>query len=147
SLSVDGLPAGNVAWNFRAIPDRPPVIELTRDPQVMGRATVSLGYKVEDDYGVTSAEAQFTDPKIAQNEGGPERRPLIGPPDFPLSLPQARARTGVGESNKDITEHPWAGVEATLRLVARDEGGNEGMSEPRTISLPARPFTKPLARA
>lgn len=147
SLALDGLPAGDTLWSFRSIPDRPPVIELTRDPQVMGRATVSLGYKVEDDYGVISAEAQFTDPKIAQNDGGPERRPLVGPPDFPLSLPQARARTGAGESNKDITEHPWAGVEATLRLVARDEGGNQGMSEPRTISLPARPFTKPLARA
>jgi uncharacterized protein (TIGR02302 family) len=34
-----------------------------------------------------------------------------------------------------------------LRLVARDDGGNEGMSEARELSLPARPFTKPLARA
>jgi uncharacterized protein (TIGR02302 family) len=147
SLAVEGLPAGDAVWSFRSIPDRPPSIEHTRDPEVMGRATISLGYKIEDDYGVTSAEAKFSDPKIAQNEGGPERRPLVSAPDFPLSLPQARSRTGAGESNKDITEHPWAGVEATLRLVARDEGGNEGMSEPRTISLPARPFTKPLARA
>src|SRR5690606_17690405 len=114
SLALDGLPAGDVLWSFRSIPDRPPAIELTRDPQVMGHATVSLGYKVEDDYGVTSAEAKFSDPKIARNEGGPEPRPLVGAPDFPLSLPQARSRSGAGESNKDITEHPWAGVEATL---------------------------------
>src|SRR5690606_26808074 len=73
--------------------------------------------------------------------------PLIGAPEFPLSLPQARTRAGTGESSKDFTEHPWAGVAATLRLVARDDGGNEGMSEPREIALPARPFTKPLARA
>ncbi len=147
SLAVQGLPVGDAVWSFRAIPDRPPVIQHARDPEIMGRATISLGYKVEDDYGVTSADAKFSDPKIAQNEGGPERRPLVGAPDFPLSLPQARSRNGTGESSKDVTEHPWAGVEATLRLVARDEGGNEGMSEPRTISLPARPFTKPLARA
>jgi uncharacterized protein (TIGR02302 family) len=31
--------------------------------------------------------------------------------------------------------------------VARDEGGNEGRSEPFTLRLPERVFTKPLARA
>ena len=32
-------------------------------------------------------------------------------------------------------------------VFARDEGGNEGMSEAREIRLPERPFTKLLARA
>src|SRR6185437_15410838 len=34
-----------------------------------------------------------------------------------------------------------------LTLVARDEGGNEGRSEPRELQLPQRIFVKPLARA
>lgn len=147
AMSVDGLPAGPLSWSFRAVPDRPPAISLLRDPQVMGRATVSLTYKVEDDYGVVSAEAILNDPKIARREGAPPPRPLVGAPEFPLSIPQARTRSATGESSKDLTEHPWAGVAATLRLVARDDGGNEGMSDAREISLPARPFTKPLARA
>jgi hypothetical protein len=123
------------------------VIALTKDPQVMGRANLSLTYRVEDDYGVVSAEAKFINPQIAKREGGPEPRPLVGAPDFSLTLPQVRTRTGTGESSKDVTEHPWAGVKATLRLVARDDGGNEGMTEGQEISLPERPFSKPLARA
>ena len=35
----------------------------------------------------------------------------------------------------------------TLRLAAKDEAGLEGVSEPVTFTLPAHPFTKPLARA
>ena len=34
-----------------------------------------------------------------------------------------------------------------MTLTARDEGGNEGRSEPFTLHLPERLFTKPLARA
>ena len=34
-----------------------------------------------------------------------------------------------------------------MTLVARDEGGNEGKSEPFTFRLPERVFIKPLARA
>ena len=62
-------------------------------------------------------------------------------------LPQARTRNGVGQTIKDLTDHPWAGAEVVMTLVARDEGGNEGNSEPFTFRLPERVFTKPLARA
>jgi hypothetical protein len=34
-----------------------------------------------------------------------------------------------------------------MTLTARDEGGNEGKSEPFAFRLPERLFTKPLARA
>ena len=45
------------------------------------------------------------------------------------------------------TDHPWAGAEVVMALTARDEGGNEGRSEPFTLHLPERAFTKPLAKA
>jgi uncharacterized protein (TIGR02302 family) len=146
SITVDGLPAGSVTWGFRAVPDRPPVIALARDPQVIGRASLSLSYRIEDDYGVVSAEARFSEPQV-RKRGNEEPRPLVGAPNFPLLLPQARTRAGTGQTTKDLTEHPWAGVTTSVTLVARDEGGNEGKSEAREVALPARPFTKPLARA
>ena len=34
-----------------------------------------------------------------------------------------------------------------MTLVAHDEAGNEGRSEPREVTLPQRIFVKPLARA
>lgn len=147
SISVDGLPAGPVTWSFIATPDRPPSIEFAREPQVLGRAMLSVSYKLEDDYGVVAAQARFSQPQIRRPDAASEPRPLVGAPDFPLSLPQARTRNGTGESTKDLTEHPWAGVKATVTLAASDEGGNEGLSKPREVILPQRPFTKPVARA
>ena len=66
---------------------------------------------------------------------------------MPLVLPQARARSGVAQTSRDLSEHPWAGADVTLTLSAADEGGNEGRSEPLDMRLPERPFTKPVARA
>ena len=48
---------------------------------------------------------------------------------------------------KDLSEDPYAGADVTLTLMAKDEAGNEGKSEPFDMRLPERLFTKPLARA
>ena len=74
-------------------------------------------------------------------------RPLFTPPDFPLVLPNARTRSGVGQTVKDLTEHPYAGADVTLTLRAKDEAGNEGTSAPFDLRMPERLFVKPLARA
>ena len=105
-----------------------------------------MSYRIEDDYGVTEAQATFAR-KDAPNAAGGTARPLYGPPDFALVLPQARTKNGVGQTIKDLTDHAWAGAEVVMTLVARDEGGNEGKSEPFTFRLPERVFSKPLARA
>jgi len=136
----------DLTWAFNAIPDKSPTIALTKDPEQQARGSLLLSYRLEDDYGVTEAQATFA---RKDEPGGdkPDARPLFGPPDFPLVLPQARAKSGVGQTIKDLTDHPWAGAEVTMILVARDEGGNEGKSEPFAFRLPERVFTKPLARA
>jgi uncharacterized protein (TIGR02302 family) len=137
----------DLTWAFNVIPDKPPTIELTKDPEQQRRGSLLLSYRLEDDYGVTEAQATFArknDDADADSEGP---HPLYGPPDFPLILPQARTRAGVAQTIKDLTDHPWAGAEVDMTLVARDEGGNVGKSEPFTLRLPERIFTKPLARA
>jgi uncharacterized protein (TIGR02302 family) len=136
----------DLVWSFNAIPDKPPTVTLTKDPEQQARGSLLLSYRLEDDYGVTEAQATFTRKDESAGKSA-EARPLFGPPDFPLVLPQARTRTGVGQTIKDLTDHPWAGAEVTMTLVARDEGGNEGKSEPFSFRLPERVFTKPLARA
>jgi len=136
----------DLTWAFNVIPDKPPTIALTKDPEQQGRGSLLLSYRLEDDYGVTEAQATFA----RKNDGGAEGEsphPLFGPPDFALILPQARTRAGVAQTIKDLTDHPWAGAEVEMTLVARDEGGNVGKSEPFAFRLPARIFVKPLARA
>ncbi|HEX4237683.1 MAG TPA: TIGR02302 family protein, partial [Xanthobacteraceae bacterium] len=136
----------NLTWPLNAVPDKPPTIALIKDPEQQTRGALLLSYRLEDDYGVAEAQATF-----ARNDdpgaGGHAARPLFGPPDFALVLPQARTRNGTGQTIKDLTDHPWAGAEVTLTLVARDDAGNEGRSEPFAFRLPERIFTKPLARA
>ena len=77
----------------------------------------------------------------------PSRGRCSSAPQFPLVLPNARTRNGVGQTVKDLSEDPYAGADVTLTLTAKDEAGNEGKSEPFNMRLPERLFTKPLARA
>ena len=150
TATLRGLANDDIVWAFNAIPDRPPTIALAKDPEPQARGSLSLSYKVEDDYGVSEAHATFGLKERGEASAGPAAsapRPLYGSPDFPLVLPQARTKSGVGQTLKDLTEHPWAGAEVNLTLVARDEAGNEGRSQPFEMRLPERVFTKPLARA
>ena len=133
-------------WAFDTISDKPPTIALAKDPEQQNRGSLLLSYRLEDDYGVTEAQATFVR-KSEPNAAGEAAHPLYGPPDFALVLPQARTKNGIGQTIKDLTDHPWAGAEVVMTLVARDEGGNTGKSEPFTFRLPERVFTKPLARA
>jgi uncharacterized protein (TIGR02302 family) len=162
-------PAGQPLWKFAATPDRAPTIALVKDPERQARGSLQMSYKLEDDYGVTEARAAFAvrpadSGKEASREStkesakdtakgakaaekAVEARPLFPAPQFPLVMPNARTRNGVGQTVKDLSEDPYAGADVTLTLTARDEAGNEGRSEPFNMRLPERLFTKPLARA
>lgn len=162
-------PSGQPLWRFAATPDRAPTISLAKDPERQARGSLQMSYKLEDDYGVTEARAQFAarnpdaaktsdaktpdaktpEAKDGKNKeaGKAEPRPLFESPQFALVLPNARTRNGVGQTVKDLSEDPYAGADVTLTLTAKDEAGNEGKSEPFNMRLPERLFTKPLARA
>ncbi len=151
-ISGDGTahvraPTGQSPWKFIATPDRAPTIALAKDPERQARGALQMSYKIEDDYGVTEAHAQFARRPGDAPDGATSPRPLFDPPQFPLALPNARTRNGVGQTVKDLSEDPYAGADVTLTLTAKDEAGNEGRSEPFDMRLPERLFTKPLARA
>lgn len=145
-------PSGQPQWAFAATPDRPPTIALAKDPERQAYGALQLSYKIEDDYGVTGAAAQFV-PRATEDKDGTKDadgkavRPLFQPPQFALTLPNARTRNGVGQTVKDLSEDPYSGADVTLTLTAKDEAGNEAKSEPFNMRLPGRLFTKPLARA
>jgi uncharacterized protein (TIGR02302 family) len=140
-------PSGQPQWKFTATPDRPPTIALAKDPERQPRGSLQMSYKIEDDYGVTEARAQFAARNSDGDSSAAAPRPLFDPPQFPLVLPNARTRNGVGQTLKDLSEDPYAGADVTLTLTAKDEAGNTGKSEPFNMRLPERLFSKPLARA
>ncbi|PSO19187.1 TIGR02302 family protein [Bradyrhizobium sp. MOS003] len=158
TITADGTahvraPSGQPQWAFAATPDHAPTIALAKDPERQARGGLQLSYKIEDDYGVTGADAQIAlrpaDAKDASkdSDGKAAPRPLFQPPQFPLVLPNARTRNGVGQTVKDLSEDPYAGADVTLTLTAKDEAGNEARSEPFNMRLPERLFTNSLARA
>lgn len=163
TITADGTahvraPSGQPQWAFAATPDRPPTIALAKDPERQARGGLQLSYKIEDDYGATGADAHIALRPDDTKDGGKgadgknsdaktAARPLFEPPQFPLVLPNARTRNGVGQTVKDLSEDPYAGADVTLTLTAKDEAGNEARSEPFNMRLPERLFTNSLARA
>ena len=143
---VRGLSDDDLTYAFNAIPDKPPVIALTKDPEPQQSGSLQLNYKMEDDYGVVEAKALFA-LKGAKDGDANGAHPLFGPPEMQLALPQSRVKNGVGQTTKDLSDHPWAGAEVVMTLTARDEANNEGRSAPHEFRLPERPFAKQLARA
>jgi uncharacterized protein (TIGR02302 family) len=144
-------------WSFRVIADQPPKIALTKDPERTPRGSLKLTYKIEDDYGVTSAEARFerlrgaeSDPRTSWARAdvlkGP-RPPLERPPVLSLRLPRSHAKDTETSSTHELASHPWAGIKVRMTLMAKDLGGNVGRSQPVDLVLPQRRFTKDLAKA
>ncbi|WP_353644528.1 TIGR02302 family protein [Mesorhizobium sp. WSM2239] len=129
------------SWAFAVIPDRAPVIRFSDEPKRAVNGTFELHYEIEDDYGAASAKAEF-----ALTEKPAEgARPLYKAPEMPLAIP--RRGNVAGKANRDLTEHVWAGSGVELTLKAADHAGQEATSETKTITLPERPFSNPLARA
>jgi uncharacterized protein (TIGR02302 family) len=149
TLTADGtlsLKSGGVEtrnWTFGIVPDKPPVIRFVGEPKHAVNGALELAYSVEDDYGPASAEASFeqVDPPA------PGAHPLYKAPDMPLSLPRRGAKGHMAKTVKDLTAHPWAGTMVRLTLKAKDDAGHEAKSESKTLRMPERPFSNPLARA
>ena len=128
------------------IPDEPPSIRIVGDPKTNIRGTVTLSYEGSDEYGIASVETRFAEPRRhGKNLLG--RHPLVPAPVAKLPPPSTRPGAPPARDTFDLSSDPYAGSEVTLRLLAKDEAGLEGTSEPVTLTLPEHPFTKPLARA
>ena len=117
-------------WTFTAIPDRAPTIALTKEPERQARGSLLLDYKLEDDYGVVDAQATFAlkdEPSDRrQAAASAVRRAGIRAGAAAGAHPQRRRR----RPPRISPSIPGPAPRSTMTLVARDEAGNEGRSEP-----------------
>ena len=72
----------DLTWPFNAIPDKPPTIALTKDPERQSRGSLLLSYRLEDDYGVTEAQATFARKDDDAAPPGQKPHPLLRPARF-----------------------------------------------------------------
>ncbi|MFO1029328.1 MAG: DUF4175 family protein, partial [Acetobacteraceae bacterium] len=126
------------AWSLTVVGDLPPTVEWGEQPgrQPMSQQT-RLPWKVADDYGVVSLQAEL---RLKARPGAP---PLV----TTIPLPGGSPKDAHGVSQQDMTAHPWAGLPVTARLVAKDAAGQTGASANIEFELPERPFRHPIARA
>ncbi|CAN7288392.1 TIGR02302 family protein [Phyllobacterium sp. LjRoot231] len=141
SLSDDGNILSD--WAFSVTPDQPPSIRFTKDPSSAANGTMEVSYEIKDDYGASSAVAQIEQALPADEDA----RPLYKAPDLPLALPRRGDQPKETKTTKDLTEHPWAGSEIRMTLIATDDAKQEARSETKTFVMPERPFANPLAKA
>lgn len=145
--------AERFAWQFKVIPDLPPVIALTKEPQQTPRGALVLDYRATDDYGVASAEARFALAEAAASKSlkladGSQIEPLGESPKMPLKLGKSPSMKDVkGRTSIDLSAHLWAGLKVRITLAATDHGGHTGTAEAAHLTLPERQFRNPLARA
>ncbi|GAB5374789.1 MAG: TIGR02302 family protein [Acuticoccus sp.] len=136
----DGEPIED--WSFVADGDLPPTAEITEAPKADTRNGFELRYRLDDDYAVASADAL-----LMPRDAGAGRRPLVENPSFAVTLPGGPGMRGTARTVHDLSAHPFAGLEVSVRLRATDGVGQTGLSDARAFRIPARTFINPVARA
>jgi uncharacterized protein (TIGR02302 family) len=137
TISVRGGGAMLGNWRIKAIPDEPPAIAFASPPSQTERDALKLAFTAGDDYGVTSARALIRPVAKAKN-----RKTLM------VDLPLASSAKTINQTvYRDLTGHPYAGLDVEITLEAKDGAGHVARSKSVRFKLPAHVFTNPLARA
>ena len=128
-------------WNYRVVPDEPPVITLKDKPEATPDGPLRFPLEVEDDYGVKTltlrvALNQSMSP-MPLGESITDSRIVMSPPKTALPI----------QPVYDLTAHPWAGQPVTMTFEVEDGAGQKTTSTPVTMILPERLFMHPVAKA
>jgi uncharacterized protein (TIGR02302 family) len=131
------------SYAMRVVEDRPPTI--ARGPLTINRTgSFQLAFNVSDDYGVTEGSVTFR-PATPPAEGA---HPLVEAPKVPLRIDRTQAREGLARADARLEAHPYAGLEVEADALVKDAAGQEARpADSGRMTLPARPFYNPLARA
>lgn len=127
------------AWDLSVLPNEAPVVMFPEPPGESGRSVTPptrLPWQVTHRYGVTSLQAEI------RLTARPDAAPML----VPIPLPGSAPKSARGARLVDLTAHPWAGLEVSAQLVARDAAGLAGRSDSVPFTLPERRFMNPLAR-
>jgi uncharacterized protein (TIGR02302 family) len=131
-------------WTVAVIPDGAPRAEITGAMELTATGAFMVPWEVSDDYGVASLAGSI---ELSDDAGLGDNALPYDPPEFSVNLPRLYPRKAEGRAFQDLTEHPWAGLEAVIRLEATDQAGQAGYSAPVAFTLPERRFRQALARS
>ena len=129
-------------WPIRVAADQPPEVDFAAPPAAGERGSLRVDYWAADDYGLARVRLRVA--PAADADGDFAAAAAVE--EHPLSLPGVRPRAARGGGVFDLTAHLWAGLPASLTLIAEDSGGQASESRPFPLTLPERRFNHPVAR-
>lgn len=145
SLSAGGRTG---KWPIGVIDDLAPVVAFAETPAADREGRLAFTLKVEDDYGVASAALRLRlDPA--------QERPLDAPAFGETARAESRlipldgvaGPSGLRTVAVDLDADPWAGLKVIAAIVVADAAGQTGETQALAVTLPAKAFFNPLARA
>lgn len=129
-----------------AIPDTPPVITIIGEAQRAQNGSVTLPFRIEDDYGIASGTTRMSNPRRNDLPLIGRHEPLIAAPNQAL-MPSGDRRGSDGRATFEASENPWAGATVDVVLTVQDDAGQSAESQIVTLRLPERRFTMPVAKS
>jgi hypothetical protein len=132
-------PGTRETWTIAALPDEAPIVRLLAVPDATAAGELDLQFSVRDDYGATGYALEL---RPEDDDDAPWERLEIDE----LSVTPLAEGEGFG-TRLETARHRLAGSRVTIRMLAMDAAGNEGVSPPLGVTLPERVFLDALARA
>ncbi len=137
------------SWPVDLIPDAKPMLAWTKPPVMEKNGALTLNWQAKDDYGVRSITS---DVSLADNQKDGVGFETNGPflfeaPKIAAKLKKSNTRDETGKTSQDLTAHPWAGLNVTVMLTAKDAADQMSLPVSVDVTLPEKVFVRPLAQA
>ncbi|WP_288349278.1 DUF4175 family protein [uncultured Thalassospira sp.] len=133
--------------NIELVPDKAPNLSFVSSPAITRRDHVRLDYTANDDYGLAKLDLVITPAPDdwSYDQYGPIEKIVIDVRGEGISQTAMPTRIE-GPRFIDLVAHPWAGLPVNIQLVSQDNAGQTGQSDIRSLMLPEREFTHPVAQ-
>jgi len=145
SLSAGGRTA---RWPIGVIDDRAPTIDFVEPPAPDRDGRLVIAVRVDDDYG---AETVALTLRLDQSQPRPLDAPAISADiaakTEAIAIDSLKGPAGTRAAALDLSSHPWAGLAVIVTATVADAAGQQAQSLPVSLTLPARDFFNPLAKA
>jgi uncharacterized protein (TIGR02302 family) len=145
SLSAGGRQG---RWPIGVIEDRAPEVEFLEPPAPDNDGRLALAIKTSDDYGIVAAALRLRlDPDQDRPLDAPQFGEAARTESRLVPLDGVAGPSGSRSMAVDLQADPWAGLKVIAALIVTDAAGKSGETPPVSITLPAKAFFNPLARA
>jgi len=135
-------------WPINVIDDRAPAADFVEPPKADEDGRLVLSVRIDDDYGVVAAALRVRlDPAQERPLDAPALGDAAKAESRLIALESIAGPSGAYAATIDLQSDPWAGLKIISTLIVTDAAGQSGETAPADITLPARAFFNPLARA